>query len=281
MSLNLRAAIAANKPLVVPGVYDGISARIAADLGFDAVYIGSYATGATKYGLPDLGYIGAEDMADQVRRIADLVDVPIIVDGEGGFGNPLQVARTTRLLERAGASAMHIEDHDFGKHITAEPRVLPLALALDKIKAALDAKKSSDFLVIARTDAIGSLGQDEGLARVLAFQDAGADAVMVPGRLDDDGWNVLVREVHVPVIYLNQPRMSAKELGVLGADVVLYYALAHFVAQSAMHSALSQLVDHGSSVAFEGTTTTMADFDSFLGIEAARADAARWGLLEG
>ncbi len=253
---------------------------MAADLGFDAVYIGSYATGATKYGLPDLGYIGAEDMADQVRRVADLVNVPIIVDGEGGFGNPLHVARTTRLLERACASAMHIEDHDFGKHITASPRVLPLTLAVDKIKAALDAKNSSDFLVIGRTDAIGSLGQDEGLARVLAFQDAGADGVLVAGPLDDNGWNFLNREIHVPVFHLDQPKMSAKEVGDRGAAVVLYYALAHFAAQRALYSALSQLAEHGSSVPLDGTTTTMAEFDTFLGIEKARADTARWGLLE-
>jgi 2-methylisocitrate lyase-like PEP mutase family enzyme len=95
----LRAAIAANKPLVAPSVYDGISALAAAELDFKAVYIDSYATGATRYGVPDTGYIAAEDMADQVRRIAPLVGVPMIVDGEGGWGNPLHVAHSARLLE--------------------------------------------------------------------------------------------------------------------------------------------------------------------------------------
>jgi 2-methylisocitrate lyase-like PEP mutase family enzyme len=177
----LRAAIAANKPLVAPSVYDGISALAAAELNFKAVYIGSYATGATKYGVPDTGYIAAEDMADQVRRIAPLVGVPMIVDGEGGWGNPLHVAHSVRLLERAGAAAIHIEDHEFGKHIDYRSRVLPLPAAVDKIKAALDARESEALMIIGRTDATFALSHQETLARAVAFQEAGADAVFLAG----------------------------------------------------------------------------------------------------
>ncbi|MEW2503747.1 isocitrate lyase/phosphoenolpyruvate mutase family protein [Amycolatopsis sp. NPDC047767] len=105
MANTLRHAIAAAKPLAVPSVHDGISALLVRELGFQAAYVGSYATGATKYGVPDIGYLGLEDMADQVRRLAPLVEVPIIVDGEGGWGNPLHVAHAVRVLERAGAAA--------------------------------------------------------------------------------------------------------------------------------------------------------------------------------
>jgi 2-methylisocitrate lyase-like PEP mutase family enzyme len=120
-------------------------------LGFQAAYIGSYATGATKYGVADVGYIGLEDMANQVRRLAPLVSVPVIVDGEGGWDNPLHVARAVRVLERAGAAATHIADHVFGKHITMRPTLLSVDQAVDKIKAALDARDSTDFMIIGRT----------------------------------------------------------------------------------------------------------------------------------
>jgi 2-methylisocitrate lyase-like PEP mutase family enzyme len=278
MPSTIRSAIASGEPLIIPSVYDGISARVAAELGFRAVYIGSYATGATKYGLPDLGYIGADDMADQIRRIADLVDIPIVADGEGGFGNPLHVARTIRLLERAGASAVHIEDHAFGKHLTSSPRVLPLSAAVDKIKAAVDAKTSANFLVIGRTDSCGSLGQEEALARAVAFEEAGADAVLVAAILDDAGWDFLRAEVRVPIFALDQPGLSARSLGEKGADAVIYYAATHFAAERAIRATLSGLAETGSVVAPEGLPT-MAEFDTFLGIETARVDARRWGLL--
>src|SRR5258708_24425641 len=103
---SLKALIAGPGPLIAPSIYDGISAGVLRDTGFRAAYIGSYATGATKYAVPDIGYIGVEDMADQIRRLAPVANVPLIVDGEGGWGNPLHVARSVRLLERAGAAAV-------------------------------------------------------------------------------------------------------------------------------------------------------------------------------
>src|SRR5258707_11892266 len=132
MARSLKTLIAENHPLVVPSMYDGISALLIKELEFDAAYIGSYATGATRYGVPDIGYIGLEDMADQVRRLAPIAEVPIIVDGEGGWGNPSHVARSVQVLERAGAAATHIEDNDFGKHITAKSSVISTGKAVDK-----------------------------------------------------------------------------------------------------------------------------------------------------
>jgi 2-methylisocitrate lyase-like PEP mutase family enzyme len=282
MTISLREAIAANRPLVVPSVYDGISARVAQELGFEAIYIGSYATGATKYGLPDIGYVGAEDMADQVRRIAPLVEVPIIVDGEGGFGNALHVARTIQLLERAGASGTHIEDHDFGKHITAQARVLPLAQSVDKIKAAVDARSSSDFMIIARTDSFGSLGSEEALARAIAFQEAGADGVFIVayGYTDEPAWRMVHQEIKVPVFNTDIPGKSAQDAAKLGIDVVLYYGLSHFAAQQGILRALRVLAETGSSVELEGSLPSLADFDSFLGIDRAREKARQYGLLD-
>jgi 2-methylisocitrate lyase-like PEP mutase family enzyme len=281
VSATLRSAIASNQPLIAPSVYDGISARVAKELGFEAVYIGSYATGATKYGLPDIGYIGADDMADQVRRISAVVDVPIIVDGEGGFGNPIHVARTVRVLQRAGASAVHIEDHEFGKHLVRQSRVIPLEQAVDKVKAAVDAKESEDFMVIARTDSSGSMGDEEALRRAIAFQDAGADAVFIPayGYGNDAAWAAVRREIHVPVVNVDMPQQSADQAAKLGIDVILYYALSQTAALGAIRQVLTHLKSAKSSVDLEGTLPGVAEFDQFLGIEGAREQAAAYRLI--
>jgi 2-methylisocitrate lyase-like PEP mutase family enzyme len=283
MTVSLREAIVSSTPLIAPSVYDGISALVAKELGFQAVYVGSYATGATKYGLPDIGYISADDMADQVRRISAIVDVPIIVDGEGGFGNPLHVARTIRVLQRAGANAVHIEDHDFGKHLTRKSRVIPLDKAVDKIKAAVDAKETADFMVIARTDSAGSMGDSEALRRAVAFQDAGADAVFIPayGYGDDSAWEAVRREIRVPVVNVNMPQQSAQAAAQLGVNIVLYFALSQSAALQGIRTALGRLAASGSSVELEGSLPTGLDLDNFLGIEAARKRANLYNLIDG
>ncbi len=269
--------MAGHRPLVAPSIYDGISALLVHRLGFRAAYIGSYATGATKYGVADIGYIGLEDMADQVRRLAPLVAVPVIVDGEGGWGNPLHVARAVRVLERAGAAAMHIEDHVFGKHITIRPTLLGVDQAVDKIKAALDARDSPEFLIIARTDSSYSEGQDAAVDRVLAYQEAGADGLFVAGVLDSDHQAHLKAAARVPLFTVNFPGLSAADHD---ADVVLYFALSHAAAITGMRTALEALAGEGSSVSADDALESVADFDVFLGIEQARAEARAYGLVE-
>ncbi len=282
MTPSLREAIGAHQPLVAPSVYDGISALAAREFGFAAVYIGSYATGATRYGVPDIGYLGVEDMVDQVRRISPLVEVPIIVDGEGGFGNPLHVARSVRLLERAGAAATHIEDHEFGKHITASPKVLSVSDAVDKIKAALDARSSSDFMIVARTDAAGSLGADEALARAVAFQEAGADAVFLAGYgiSDEEAWRKLREAIDVPVVNTDFPGQSAQDAATAGVDVVLYYGLSHIAARESIRRVFRTIAETGAAPVEESSWSSVAEFDEFLGIADARAKAQQYGLLD-
>ena len=279
--MNLREAIAAHQPLVAPSIYDGISALVARECGFDAVYVGSYATGATLYGVPDIGYLGVEDMAAQVRRLAPLVRVPIIVDGEGGFGNPLHVARSVRLLEQAGAAATHIEDHEFGKHLTSAPKVLALSDSVDKIKSALDARASSDFMIIARTDATGSLGPAAALERAVAFQEAGADGVFLAGYgfSDSEAWSRLREVITVPVFNTDMPGQSTADAAALGVDVVLFYALSHTAALEGIRTVLRPLADSG-SVSEERAWPSVRDFDNFLGIAEARANALKYGLFE-
>ncbi|WP_330292064.1 isocitrate lyase/PEP mutase family protein [Streptomyces sp. NBC_00576] len=284
MATTLKQAIEANKPLAVPSVYDGISALLIRELGFEAAYLGSYATGATMYGLPDIGYIGLEDMADQVRRLAPIVDVPIIVDGEGGWGNPLHAAHAVRVLERAGAAGTHIDDHIFGKHMKAPVDLETTQRTADKIKASVDARSSEDFMVIGRTDASKpGASADVQLAaveRMLAYQEAGADGVFIAGILDEERWALLKAEARVPVFTVDFPGRSAAEVGSWGADVVLYRALGPLAAAHALRTAFQTLIREGSTTSIESELDTMPDFDKFLGVEQARDDARAYGLLD-
>jgi 2-methylisocitrate lyase-like PEP mutase family enzyme len=278
MARSLRTLIAENHPLIVPSMYDGISALLIKELGFDAAYVGSYATGATRYGVPDIGYIGLEDMADQVRRLGPIAEVPIIIDGEGGWGNPLHVTRAVQVLERAGAAATHIEDHDFGKHLGAQ-QVISTEKAVDKIKAAVDARKSEEFLVIARTDSPAAEGPVRAVDRALAYQDAGADGLFIAGFLDNDSWARLKQSARVPIYVPDFPTMTAADQAAQGADVVLYYGLAHISAKAGMLEALETLKKNSSTVSLESKLST-GGFDEFLGIESARVLAKKYGLID-
>ncbi|MGY1496821.1 isocitrate lyase/PEP mutase family protein [Streptomyces sp. QTS52] len=279
---SLKEAIAANEPLIVPSVYDGISALLVREAGFQAAYVGSYATGASKYGIPDIGYLGLEDMADQVRRLAPVVGVPLIVDGEGGWGNPLHVARAVQVLERAGAAGTHIEDHDFGKHLTMQPRVLPVPKAVEKVKAALDARTSADFMIIARTDAAGIEGPAAAVDRVLAYQEAGADGIFIatPEPLDETSYALLRKEATVPVFAIDIQGQSAVDHARQGTDVVFYYALAHIAAKAGMEAAFKVLAKEESTVSLEDRFGSLWDYDDFLGIADSREAARRYGLIE-
>jgi 2-methylisocitrate lyase-like PEP mutase family enzyme len=282
MTSALKELIAAHVPLIAPSIYDGISAGVLRDAGFHAAYIGSYATGATKYAVPDIGFIGVEDMADQVRRLAPIAGVPLIVDAEGGWGNPLHAARSIKILERAGAAAVHLEDHAFGKHIVANPRIIPVTDAVDKIKAALDARESDDFMIIARSDAAGTEGADAAVDRLLAYRDAGADALFYAGIPNAAAQSRLRTEANVPIFGVDFPGFTAQQLAET-VDVVLYYGVTHLVVQQALRRAFGILAEQGSTVSLEnelGGIPGLIGFDDFLGVPDAREKAAQYGLLD-
>lgn len=274
----LNELVSQRSPLIAPSIYDGISALLVHQLRFDAAYIGSYATGASKYGVPDIGYIGRSDLVDQVRRLNPIVDVPVIVDGEGGFGTPLHVARTVHELEHAGAAAIHIEDHEFGKHLGPAPSVVPLRRATERVRAASEARTSDDFWVIGRTDSLASLGLEAAVERCLGFVDAGADAVMVPA-LPLEDIRELKNHLSVPFVNVNSPGRGPREESAAGTDLLLYFGITHFAALEAMRSALTTLKTSEDLHDLERTLPYMEEFDEFLGIEGYRAGAIRHGLI--
>lgn len=282
MPVPLKSLLGRGAPLIVPGVFDGMSAVLVRELGFEAAYIGSFGVTGAKYGLPDIGFVGLDDMADAVRRVSAVVDVPIIVDGEGGFGNPLHVGRTVKVLERSGAAATHIEDHTFGKHLGVA-QVIPVKQGVDKIKAALDARTSEDFLIIGRSDAVASEGEDATVDRLLAYQEAGADALFLARAVKaGDVLNQRLRaESKVPILTTNGPGTgySAFDLGEQGADIVLYPTVANLAAMTGMRQVFEALARDGSTVSVDAGLGTNVAYDSFLGADEYRAQARSLGLL--
>lgn len=179
--MSLRARLAAPDILVAPGVYDGLTAAIAADSGFEALYLSGAAVAYTRLGRPDIGLTSVSEMTETMALIRDRVDLPVIVDADTGFGNALNAQRTMRFYERAGASALQIEDQTFPKRCghLSDKSLIPKGEMVGKIKAMTDARASDETLVIARTDAIAVGGFDLALERANAYVEAGADILFV------------------------------------------------------------------------------------------------------
>jgi len=219
-------------PIVTaPGVYDTLTALIAEQAGFPAAFVSGSALGYAMLGRPDIGLLSVDEIAGAVARIRERTALPLLVDGDTGFGNAINVQRTVRAFERAGASGIQIEDQINFKSpaaVTARP-VISRAEMVGKIKAALDARQDGDFVVSARTDAASTLGADEAIDRGIAFAEAGADMVFVESltqRADVERLCAILSG-RVPLLYnlldgANAPVQSADELEALGFRMALF-----------------------------------------------------------
>jgi len=179
--MSLRDRLAQDTPLLAPGAYDALSALLVEQAGFEAIYLSGASIAYTQLGRPDIGLVSFDHVADVVGRVAERVSLPLIVDGDTGFGNAVNVQRTVRIFERMGASAIQLEDQTFPKkcgHLADKGLVSTQEMA-GKIRAALDARTSDQTLIIARTDAIGVEGFEAALDRAHAYVEAGADVLFV------------------------------------------------------------------------------------------------------
>jgi 2-methylisocitrate lyase-like PEP mutase family enzyme len=199
----LRRMISEPKLLVLPGVYDALSATMAQSSGFRGVYMSGAAVSMSLIGHPDLGFATMTELAGQAARIAGVVSVPIVADADTGFGNALNVQRTVREFERAGVAAIQLEDQTFPKrcgHLRGKA-VIDRAEATDKIRAAVEARADADLVVIARTDARRPAGFAEAIERANAFAAAGADLIFVEAPESEDEIAAIPKEVDAPVMF--------------------------------------------------------------------------------
>ena len=263
----LRSRLAAPPILVAPGVYDALTAHLAERAGFSAVYVSGAGIAYTRLGRPDIGLVAMSEVADTVALIRDRVGSQLIVDADTGYGNALNVARTVRLFERAGANAIQIEDQAFPKrcgHLDNKTLV-PAQEMVGKIKAALDARHSRETLVIARTDAIAVEGFEPAIARAVAYRDAGADVLFVEAPKTRDELKRISPALKGVPLMANMveggktPPLKAADLEALGFALVIFpggivRAVAHLAGEF-----YASLAANGTSEPFRNR---MHDFDS-------------------
>ena len=241
----LREKLNQTPMVVAPFVYDALQAKIAERVGFEAVYMTGFGTAAAR-GFPDLGLLTMSEMVENVRTIARSVQIPVICDADTGYGNPVNVWRTVNEYERAGAAALHIEDQVWPKRcgFLAGKQVIPQDEMVPKVRAACDARRDPDTVIIARTDALAVHGWDEVVRRATAYREAGADLIFVDGiRTLDDLRNYAERLKNLPLLY-NGQLLPVAELARHGFKLTIYSGTLLHYYQSA-RSALSELKETG------------------------------------
>ena len=262
------------KPIVVaPGVYDAFTALVAEQAAFKTLYVSGAAIAYTRLGRSDIGLVSMSEVADVIGTIRDRVAADLIVDADTGYGNALNVARTVRLFERAGANAIQIEDQSFPKrcgHLD-EKRLVPAAEMVGKIKAALDARQSRDTLVIARTDAVGVEGFDKAIERALAYRDAGADMLFVEAPKTQAELKRIVSALGGVPLMANMveggktPLLTAAELEALGFALVIFPGgIVRALGQMASEYYAS-LAAHGTSEPFRSRMLDFTRLNDLLG----------------
>jgi 2-methylisocitrate lyase-like PEP mutase family enzyme len=247
-----RQQVAARQAILVPGVFNAMSARVAVDLGFNALYVTGAGVTNMSLGLPDLGFVGLEVMAEHTVRIRDAVDVPLIVDSDTGFGNALNVRHSVRTLERAGADAIQLEDQVMPKkcgHFSGKS-VVSTSEMLGKIHAAVDAREDANFQIIARTDACAVHGFEAAIERAHAFVEAGADILFIEAVETAEQVMKLPGLFKVPqliniVIGGKTPVIGRDEFQQRGFGIVLYANAALQSAVRGMQTALTSLKAQG------------------------------------
>lgn len=265
---------------IVPGAFNALSAKVVADLGFEAIYITGAGVTNMWFGMPDQGFMGLSDIADHTARIRDAVDVPLIVDADTGFGNALNVYHTVRTLERAGADCIQLEDQIAPKRCGhfAGKDVISTEEAVNKIKAAVDARRDPDLLIMARTDAAAVHGFEAAVERAARFAEAGADILFVEAVTTADEIRALPQRLSTPqlmnmVIGGKTPIFNATELASLGYGIVLYANAALQGAVAGMQKALTVLRDEKEVTESSGLVTPFAERQRLVG-------KAAWDALE-
>jgi 2,3-dimethylmalate lyase len=264
--------------LVAPGAHDVMSARIVEAEGFQAVYLGGFAASASMLGIPDHSLITMTELLAHARDVAAAVSIPIISDLDDAGGTALSARRTIRLAEQTGLAGVHVEDLVPGKHFVGHrDRLFTKEQAADKIKAAVDARTDPDFVIIARSDAIGVTSLDDALERANAYAEAGADLLFLP--------YLRVRDTRKVVDALPKPLLNVvtdtprEELERAGLKVAIYPVQSLFVAYKAVREMMRELKSTGTVANYAQRTPKMEEFNEFIGAKEATQLAEKYRIV--
>jgi len=268
---NLRNMLKSKKPLVIPGVYDALGAKIAQKVGFEAMFQTGYGTSATLFGMPDYGFIGAAETVDNARRICRAVSVPVIVDSDTGYGNALSVWKIVKELESAGAAGIFLEDQKWPKrcgHMQGK-EVIPQEEYTEKLSAALDARESKDFIIVARTDARATEGLDAAIERGKQNKKTGANAIFVEAPRSLDEMKKIGKEINAPLV-ANMieggatPLSSAETLNKMGFKIILYPLSVLYANSFATMNILKELKKSGNTAKYKHKVMNFDQFNDLV-----------------
>ncbi|WP_214368493.1 oxaloacetate decarboxylase [Pseudonocardia sp. H11422] len=271
----LLTAAASGRPLVAPGAYDALSARLIGQAGFDVVYMTGFGTTASLIGRPDVGLLTGTEMVDNARRIVAAVDVPVIADADTGYGNAINVLRTVAAYEQAGVAGVHLEDQVMPKkcgHMSGKA-VIPAEEMAGKIRAAVAARRDPDFVLIARTDAAAVEGLDAAIARARAYAEAGADVLFVEAPSSEDDIARVAKELHgvAPLVFNwaeggRTPALSLERIAELGFSLVLYPIGTLLAATAGIRALLETVRADGTPTAALPGLPTFGEFTDLIGL---------------
>jgi 2,3-dimethylmalate lyase len=263
-----------NKIIVLPGVFDALSAKIAEYVGFEAMFQTGYGSSAALLGMPDFGLLNSGETVDNAMRIIRAVRAPVLVDADTGYGNPLNVWRLVRDLESLGAAGIFLEDQVWPKrcgHMVGKD-VIPKDEYIPKLRAALEARRSKDFIIVARTDARAPIGLEEAIERGKSYRKAGADVIFVEAPRSVEELKKVANEIDAPLV-ANMiedgvtPSLSAGELLQIGYRVAVFPLSAIYGATFAMRQVLTELKNTGTTKEARNIMVTFKDFNRFMDLD--------------
>ena len=266
--------IKSKKPLVIPGVYDAIGAKIAEKVGFDVMFQTGYGTAATLFGMPDYGFIGATETVDNARRISNAISVPLIVDSDTGYGNALSVWKLVKELESAGAAGIFLEDQKWPKrcgHMQGK-EVISQEEYTEKWGAAIDARENKDFIIVARTDARATEGLDKAIERGLQNKKTGADAIFIEAPRTLNEMKKIGTEIKAPLV-ANMieggatPMNSAEILNKIGFNIILYPLSVLFANTFATMNILQELKNTGTTAKYKQKVVNFDQFNNLVELD--------------
>ena len=266
-----RIAVLEEKPLQVMGAINAYTARMAEATGFKALYLSGGGVAANSLGMPDLGISTMEDVLTDVRRITDVISLPLLVDIDTGWGGAFNIARTIRSMSKAGAAAVHIEDQVGTKRCGHRPgkEVVSTAEMVDRIKAAVDARLDEGFVIMARTDALAKEGLSAAIDRAAAYVEAGADMIFAEAVTELSMYTGFKRRVGVPILaniteFGQSPLFTTKELADAGVDLVLYCCSAYRAMNAAALKAYNSIRSQGTQQSVVAEMQTRAELYRYL-----------------
>jgi len=283
----LRRLLAGPDLLVAPGAYDALSARLIAGAGFPAVYMTGFGTAASVLGQPDVGLLTMSEMVARATALASVVgDLPLIADADTGYGNPINVRRTIHEYERAGVAGLHIEDQVWPKkcgHMEGK-QVIPLEEMVQKVRAAVDARRDPDLVIIARTDANAVNGLADALQRGRAYREAGADVIFIEAPRSTEELQVIAQAFTDTPLLFNwaesgkTPLLSLPEIQTLGFKLVIFPVSLLFAATHAMLELLEVLQQGETPTPFSPRMVTFAQFTQHIGLPEIQELERRYGV---